>query len=151
MVKPMMLLNDDFILPVAGPYDPGCLEDAMRHKKEGKEEVKFGDRLLGMRLAKGFSQGEFAQLLGVSQRVLCYYEKETEYPPAHLLPKMASALNCSVDDLLGHTPEPAKEPPQNLRLQRKLRLVTKLPAQDQKAIMRMIDAFLSRRNLERAF
>jgi transcriptional regulator with XRE-family HTH domain len=111
----------------------------MPQKKTEKAEP-FGKRLTRLRQVKGFTQGELAERIGVSQRVLCYYERETEYPPTHLLPKMAEALGLSLDELMNAAPPKPEAIPKNSRLQRKLRVVETLSKPDQKAIVRMIDA-----------
>jgi len=53
---------------------------------------EFGKRLAQLRQAAGYFQRELAAELRISQRIVAYYEKETEYPPAHLLPLLAKAL-----------------------------------------------------------
>ena len=41
------------------------------------------------------------QTAGYSQRMISYYEKETDYPPTHLLSLLAKTLAVSADLLLG--------------------------------------------------
>lgn len=108
-----------------------------------KNVEPFGKRLAQWRREKGFSQGEFAEKIGVSQRVLCYYERETKYPPTHLLSKISETLGKSLDELMGteQLPPEAKRKG-NPQLKRKLRLVEDLPKQDQKAVLRYIDALV---------
>lgn len=100
----------------------------------------FGQRLARLRQAKGFTQGEFAEKIGVSQRVLCYYERETDYPPALLLPMIAQELGVSMDELMSATVPKMEVALKNPRLHRKLRQVETFSKQDQKAVIRMIDA-----------
>ncbi|MBP8224923.1 MAG: helix-turn-helix transcriptional regulator, partial [Acidovorax sp.] len=68
-----------------------------------KTEVidSFGQRLGSLRKAAGFTQVEFAAEVGITQRMVAYYEAPNAQPPAHLLPQMAQALGVSVDVLLG--------------------------------------------------
>lgn len=110
----------------------------------------FGQRLAHLRVRQGFTQTELAERIGVSQRVVCYYERETEYPPTHLLGKIAEALNVSLEELMGTVTVKNESIPKNGRLKRKLQMVETLPAQDQKAILRMIEAFVARRRMEKA-
>lgn len=103
----------------------------------------FGQRLARLRNARGFSQTELGALIGVSQRMMTYYEREAGKPPAHVLPQLADALKVSVDELLGIRPgRDAQEPPRRSRLWRKLRQIEKLSRRDQQALLRTIDAFL---------
>ncbi len=103
----------------------------------------FGQRLARLRKARGFSQAELGQLLGLSQRMMTYYEREAAKPPAHVLPQIADALKISVDELLGlRTIRNDPGPPRRSRLWRKLREIEKLSRRDQQALLRTIDAFL---------
>jgi len=114
-------------------------------KSKPPAEETFGQRLARFRKAKGFTQTELGDLLGVSQRVMTYYERETGRPPAHLLAKMAEALGASADELLGR--ETTKAPTaivRNRHLLRRLKELDRLPKRDQQALLRTIDAFLSR-------
>jgi transcriptional regulator with XRE-family HTH domain len=103
----------------------------------------FGQRLARLRKARGFNQSELGALIGVSQRMMTYYEREAGRPPAHVLPQLADALKVSLDELLGVRPvRDAEDPPRRSRLWRKLRQIEKLSKRDQQALLRTIDAFL---------
>jgi ribosome-binding protein aMBF1 (putative translation factor) len=66
-----------------------------------KGEESFGERLERLRKAAGYSLRELAADVGISHRMLVYYEKHSENPPAHLLPQLAKVLGVSADQLLG--------------------------------------------------
>jgi len=117
---------------------------------ESDSESAFGQRLAHWRTLRGFTQAELAERIGVSQRVVCYYERETRYPPSHLLLDIAETLQVSLEELIGTVALPDERIPKNPRLKRKLELVESLDPQDQKAIVRMIDAFVARRELTRS-
>ena len=115
----------------------------------GPDTEPFGQRLARLRKAAGYTQTELGDLLGVSQRVITYYERESERPPSHLLPPLADALKVSVDELVGHQPlKKAAPAPKHSRLWRKLRAVEELGDADRKAVIRFIDALLARQQLE---
>jgi len=64
------------------------------------------DKLLGQRLAQlrkvnGISQKDAAKELGISQRILCYYEKKAHHIPADILPTIAKVLKIRLDELVG--------------------------------------------------
>ena len=61
----------------------------------------FGSRLASLRKAAGFTQVELAAEVGMTQRMVAYYEAPGAQPPAHLLPQLAQVLGVSVDVLLG--------------------------------------------------
>ena len=45
---------------------------------------RFGERLAKLRQTAGFSQRDLAAEIGISQRMIAYYEKETQHPPTQL-------------------------------------------------------------------
>ena len=61
----------------------------------------FGERLAQLRTAAGYSQRDLAAEIGISQRMVAYYETQSDYPPTHLFPALAKALGVSADQLLG--------------------------------------------------
>jgi transcriptional regulator with XRE-family HTH domain len=105
-------------------------------------EETFGRRLARLRKARGYTQTELGEILGVSQRVMTYYERETERPPAHLLTRMAEVLGVRTDELLGLEAPKIPAAIKNRRLLRRLQELDRLPKRDQQALLRTIDAFL---------
>lgn len=121
-------------------------------KKRKEETMSFGARLADLRKAAGFTQQELADEIGVSRRMLAYYEVQSEHPPTHLLPAIARALSVTTDELLGVAP--ARKPlkavkPANTRLQRRLQQIEKLDSQERRQILQVIDAFIERGQLKR--
>ncbi len=110
---------------------------------------RFGERLARLRQAAGFSQRALAAEIGISQRMVAYYEKQTDFPPTHLLPLLAHTLGVSADQLLGISA--LKHPPHNpdSRLWRRFSQVAKLPPQDRNQICQILDAFLERYKLKK--
>lgn len=118
---------------------------AAKPKSDPPEEAEtFGRRLARLRKAAGYSQRALAEELGVSYRMLAYYEAQTEHAPAHLLPQLAAALGLSVDQLLGREAVSKRKSPENRRLLRKLKLVEKLPPRARQAVLEHIDALLGK-------
>jgi transcriptional regulator with XRE-family HTH domain len=109
----------------------------------GAPEARFGKRLAEIRRARGFSQYDLARELGISQRMVAYYEIQTERPPAHLLPRLAEILGVTSDQLLGIERLKENEAVRHLRLWRKLRQVEKLRPNDRRALLKMLDALLA--------
>ena len=108
-----------------------------------KEDVEsFGERLARLRKAAGFSQRELATELGISYRMVAYYEGETEHPPTHLLPHLAKALGVSADELMGLEKTKKNGRTQDTRLWRRFSQVEKLPPPKRKQIVQILDAFL---------
>jgi transcriptional regulator with XRE-family HTH domain len=117
-----------------------------RKKKPGAAET-VGDRIRRFRIAKGLSQTELGKLLGVSQRVVTYYEVRGVSPTPQLLIKLADALEVSIDMLLGRKALPrqmAVLSEGSLRRWRRLKRLEELPRHDQMAVLKMIDALAER-------
>lgn len=113
-----------------------------------KTNAHFGERLARLRKAAELTQTQLASKLGVSQRVITYYENESNYPPGHLLPKIAGAFGVSLEELLGDAEPVAKstdEPPMDRRFLKRFQLLEKLPAKDQQMVFRMIDTLAAQR------
>jgi len=115
--------------------------------KEGEET--FGARLARLRYAAGYSQRNLASEIGISYRMVAYYEGETIYPPAHLLPQLAKALGVSTDQLLGVEKVKKNGRSRDTRLWRRFNQVEKLPTPQRKQIVQILDAFVEREKLKR--
>lgn len=116
--------------------------------KEGGES--FGERLARLRKAAGYSLRELAVEIGISHRMLVYYEKHSEHPPAHLLPQLAKALGVSTDQLLGMEKVKNNGRRRDTKLWRRFSQVEKLPTPQRKQITQILDAFLEREKLKKA-
>ncbi len=57
-------------------------------KQKIDELTDFGKRMVKLRREAGYTQVELAKELGVTQRMISYYEGHSEYPPSTLLPKL---------------------------------------------------------------
>ena len=120
----------------------------MPRRLEGTAQTDFGARMAELRKAAGYSQRELAAELGISQRMVAYYEGETDYPPAGILPDLARVLGVTTDQLLGVKPVSSRtRKPQDTRLWRRFKQVEKLPAKERRQILQLIDAFLEREKL----
>ena len=60
-----------------------------------------GDRLKELRTAKGLTQSQLGELLGVKKAVVCLYEKELRNPSIESIIDMVQIFNVSADYLLG--------------------------------------------------
>ena len=117
-----------------------CRDMPQRIKRE--TAAGFGPRLAALRKAAGITQTAFAAEIGVSQRMMAYYENPNANPPAALLPAMAAALGVSVDALLGLETAKRRAKPSDTRLQRRLQQIERMPASDKRHILHMLDTFI---------
>ncbi len=118
-------------------------------KTKNKNIDNFGARLAALRKATGYTQAELAEEINISQRMVAYYEKQTEHPPTKLLPDLAKALGISSDELLGIKPIKKKNNFGNSRLQRKLHQIDSLPANKKRQILQLIDTFIEHEQLKK--
>jgi len=61
----------------------------------------FGKRLREIRQRRGLTQAELGVAVGVSKRVITYYERDDALPPGAVLVHLAQVLRVSTDELLG--------------------------------------------------
>jgi transcriptional regulator with XRE-family HTH domain len=122
-----------------------------RANQAGRETQRFGERLAALRKAAGFTQVELAAEIGTTQRMLAYYEGQSDYPPVHLLPALAQALSVSTDELLGVTRltrlTRAKAP--SGRLHRRLAQLEQMPPKEKRQVLQVLDTFLERERLKK--
>jgi transcriptional regulator with XRE-family HTH domain len=122
-------------------------------KRSSNAVAGFGQRLVELRKAAGYTQTELANELGVTRRMIAYYEGETKHPPANLLPGLAKALGVPVEALLGDEPvkkQTRQAKPTNSRLQRRLQQIEQLPPQEKRQVLQLIDAMIERVQLKKA-
>ncbi len=108
----------------------------------------FGHRPAQYRQAAGYSQRELATELGISHRMVAYYET-AGYCPLDLLPRFARILGVSTDELLGDTGRKAgrEASSRDSRLWRRFAQIEKLPPAERKPIIQVLDAFLAKAKL----
>lgn len=123
---------------------PGSLDASVPAMKEPSVDG-FGTRLAALRQSRGLSQEALADAVGVSRRVIAYYEGRGAQPPGALLGTLARALRVSTDVLLGITASPERTSPKTARLLKRLQRIEELPPADQRAVLKLVDAMLETR------
>lgn len=118
-------------------------------KISGNGQEPFGRRMARFRKDAGYSQRELAKEIGISNRMIAYYEAQTEHPPTHLVPTLAKALGVTCDQLLGVEKVNRRSRPRDSRLWQRISQVEKLPAVQRKQIVQVIDAFIEREKLKK--
>ena len=96
---------------------------------------------------------ELAKVVGTSHRMIAYYEIQGGNPPSDVVVNLARALGVTTDELLGvRTTKRAgsEQTPEDLRLLRRLRQVSKLPAKERRNVLQFIDALVDRETLKKA-
>lgn len=108
------------------------------------EERAIGARLRELRRRRGKTQTDLAAALGVDQSLVSSYERGTVRPHPTALITLARLLRASSDQLLGLKPIEPKNGALDRRFARRLEKISRLPKRDQQALLRTIDAFLTK-------
>jgi transcriptional regulator with XRE-family HTH domain len=58
------------------------------------------NNIQSLRKSAGYNQSQLADILSVSQQAVASWESGRTNPRSDLLPKIASVLNCTVDEIL---------------------------------------------------
>ena len=112
-------------------------------RRDPNPRPDFGRLLVSLRKKAGLAQRELAEALGISRRMVAYYEGQATRPPVDLLPKLAQVLAVTVEELLG-TQGPSTVKTKDSRLLRRLKAIEKLPPKEQRQLQQIIDTFLQR-------
>jgi transcriptional regulator with XRE-family HTH domain len=107
-----------------------------------------GERVRTIRQKKGITQRELAQTLGVSQRVISYYENDSHNSSLVFIETVAKALGVPKKALVDNekTTEVEKQPIRSL--QKRLPLIADLPREDQKYLADTIDLMAAKRGID---
>ena len=113
-----------------------------RRKKEPEET--FGRRLARLRKARGITQAGLARQIGISRRMMAYWEVQTDRPPAHLLTKLSELLGYSFDEFLGVKPIEVEAPDIDMRFWLKLQKTNGLSHAGRKALIDYLELLLTK-------
>ena len=116
----------------------------MRQPMSAEERAFFerlGLRVAALRKEIGLTQAQLAESLGNSQQQIVSFEKGRRRMQVFMLPRLASALGVSVEELLGDQSRPKKRGP-TPALQRQLEQLARLPKSKQQFVSAMIETLL---------
>lgn len=103
------------------------------------EESTFGKRLARIRRSCSLTQTDLGKKVGLSKRMVAYYECQSQHIPSTILPALAKTLRVTTDELLGLKNLKIKDPEISMRLQTKLRLINKLSPRQRKSVTDFIE------------
>jgi transcriptional regulator with XRE-family HTH domain len=126
-------------------YSPDLI-GIMNKASKRLKEASFGKRMAQIRKARGITQAELSKRIGVSRRMVVYYESQSDFIPGEHLSSIAKALKVSTDELLGLKGLALKDSGESMRLMNKLRMISQLPPRQRKAVIDYADALLSKQN-----
>lgn len=135
-------------MAVTEPTIPGII--ATMPAKDSAFFQALGSRIAQARKERGMTQQALAEALGVAQQTLGHYEVARARIAADLLPRLADALDLSLDELLKGQPTvrlPGKRGPAS-RIEQQLDAVTRLPKAKQKVVAELIDSVIVKAQME---
>ena len=119
------------------------------HLQDQTIRADFGMRLKTLRKQHKIIQKELAAKIGVQRAQLNKYESGINAPPLEKIARIAVIFGVTVDYLVtGQQPDP--ETFQNPRLVERLKAMAAFPADDQDAIIKLIDAMIFKHRVEGA-
>ena|SRR3989338_2324544 len=109
----------------------------------------FGKQLAQLRRRRGLSQRSLGKLLGISGRMVAYYEIKTAYFPMKLLNPLCKTLNVSADELVGTKISSKEDNPKEYFLWKRFKKVGGLSVRDQKTVFSHINALCAKQTLKK--
>jgi transcriptional regulator with XRE-family HTH domain len=101
----------------------------------------LGSRIKSMRKARGLTQKDLAQRMGITFGQLNKYESGLNSPAPDLLVTMADLLAVTLDHLLTGR-EVGGQPLHNTRLVDRVKIAEQFALEDQETIIRLLDAMI---------
>ena len=108
---------------------------------------QFAQNLIAVRKQKGISQRDLAAITGISCRMIAYYETRVEIPSISKLEIIAKALEISVAELIDSTLSAKDILTIDTRTLKKVRLMEKLPQEDQKKVTTYIHDLIKKNRI----
>lgn len=113
-----------------------------RGPKATKPAPYFGQRMAAFRVAKGLSQAELGEALGLSRDMIAYYERTSPNPSLELVKQVADFFGVTVGEMLNDTPRGARKPGPPSKLEQLTARLARLPANEQKVVIKMLEGAL---------
>ena len=103
----------------------------------------LGERVAQLRKARGITQVQLAEALGVSQQTVQAYEVGRRRIPVSTLRLLGKTLSVSLDELMAEGEHAPRKRGPVLQVQRQLERISALPKPKQRAVMDVIEALLA--------
>jgi transcriptional regulator with XRE-family HTH domain len=105
--------------------------------------VALGERITQFRKARGVTQVQLAETLGVSQQTIQAYEVGRRRIQVSNLPVVARALSVSLEDLFGESDSSPRKRGPAPKWQKQIEAISKLPRAKQQFVSQMLDTVLA--------
>jgi transcriptional regulator with XRE-family HTH domain len=131
----------------------GLYNASIMSRESIKSRASQGAHLAALRKAAGLTQEELAGLLGEPQSNITFWEHSEKPPRSEVLPKMAKALNVTVEELILTAQSDGLAPRKNSapsgKARRVFEEVSRLPRHQQQRILGLVEDLLAAHQLQR--
>lgn len=134
----------------AQPVIPGTGAYAgdMAGRPTTKPAPPFGERIATLRRERGWTQPELAERLGITVKMVTYFEREAQNPTHKTIEQFAQVFGVSPAELMGKAASNARrakaKPGPPSRLHQLTERLAELPRQKQKVVVEMLEGFLQK-------
>jgi len=101
--------------------------------------LPVGKKISTLRKAKGLTQQELGDLIGISQKQVTDYERGRTRLTDEMLVRFAVVLGTSSDNLLGLKDIDIPDESISLRFSRRIKEIEQLPEQKKKLVLQLLD------------
>jgi len=105
--------------------------------------VTLGERIAQLRKARGITQVQLAQTLGVSQQTVQAYEVGRRRIQVSTLPIVARTLSSSLEGLFGEQEQSNRKRGPAPKWQQQIEAIAQLPKAQQRFVSQMLDTVLA--------
>jgi transcriptional regulator with XRE-family HTH domain len=98
--------------------------------------------MAAFRVAKGLSQRELGEKLGMTRDRVVYYEREARNPSLEVVQKVADFFSVTVGELLKDTTKTARKPGPPSHFTQLAERLDRLPRSQQKTVATMLEGYL---------
>jgi len=109
-----------------------------------KPAPPFGERIAALRHERGWTQPDLASRLGITVKMVTYYEREAQNPTHKTIEQFAEAFGVSTAELIGEAVGTKRKPGPPSRLHQLTERLSGLPRQKQKVVIEMLEGFLQK-------
>jgi transcriptional regulator with XRE-family HTH domain len=105
--------------------------------------ITLGERITKLRKARGITQAQLADILGVSQQTIQAYEVGRRRIQVSALPTVARTLSVLLEELFGEPQQRSRKRGPASRLQEQIEVIGQLPKNRQRFVSEMLDTVLA--------
>lgn len=105
--------------------------------------IALGERIAQFRKARGITQVQLAETLGVSQQTIQAYEVGRRRIQVSTLPVVARTLSVSLEDLFGESDSSPRKRGPTPKWQKQIEAISQLPKAKQQFVSQMLDTVLA--------